>query len=210
MRTIKVLYWNVYIGNSPEETLRELSVLAKAHRPHIIGLGEATKAYKITDEIPGYRRIHLAPVRQRGNENADSAVLVRHDVVITSKRIWRMRLSWFVPGRRVRHTPRVYIVVRFKAEGRKWRVAVGHWPFGAAQEETKRKVRRWFRLSTLPSAYVGDLNAREPELTRFFRPLKNIGFGVDRAIYKRCRATAKNLGKHGSDHPAVLFRFSRS
>lgn len=205
---MKILYWNVYIGQSPANVLDDLIFFAKTYKPEIIGLGEATKAYKITDEVPGYRRIHLAPVRQRGNENADTAVLVRHDVRIIRKRYWRMTLSWVVPGRTVRHTPRVYIVVRVKDKaGKSWRVAVGHWPFGRAQEETKRKVRRWMRLSFIPTIFVGDLNAGRVEITQFFKPYKNTGFGVDRAIYKKCTATAVNLGKHGSDHPAVLFTF---
>lgn len=205
---MKVLYWNVYIGQTPGAVLEELLDLAKTHKPEIIGLGEATKAYKITDDVPGYRRIHLAPVKRRGNENADTAVLVRHDIEILTRRIWRMRLSWFVPRRTVRHSPRVYIVVRVRDKaGKKWRVAVGHWPFGKAQEETKRKVKRWFRYGTLPTVYVGDLNAREAEITRYFKPLKNVGVGVDRAIMKRCVGSVQNLGRRGSDHFALLFTF---
>ena len=204
---MKVLYWNCYFKTPPQVVLRELKEMAATHKPHIIGLGEASYMRGITDDVPGYRRIHLPRVRRVGNEDADTAVLVRNDVQLRYKRVWRMGMKWYVPRKRVLHDPRVYIVVRVKVEGKRWRIAIGHWPFGAAQEETKRKVKRWFTWSTLPSAFVGDLNAREPEITQYFKPLRNIGFGIDRAIYKKCRVTARNLGKHGSDHPAVLFNF---
>lgn len=206
---MKILYWNVYIGQRPAVVLRELKEMIAVHKPEIIGLGEATKAYQITDDVPGYRRIHLAPVRRRGNENADTAVLVRNDVKIYRKRAWRMSLSWFVPGRRVRHSPRVYIVVITKGDdGRRWRVAVGHWPFRDAQEETKRKVKRWFALAPRArSIFVGDLNARASVLRRYFKGVRVTGQGVDLALHKNCTATYKNLGKHGSDHPAILFTF---
>lgn len=207
-----IIYWNVYIRQSPEKVLHELKEIAEIWKPEIIGLGEATKAWSITDDVPGYRRIQLRPVRRRGNENADSAILVRNDIEVTARRVWRMSLSWFVPGRTVRHTPRVYLVVKFKADGLRWRVAVGHWPFGRAQEETKRRVRRWFRLAPLQrSIFVGDLNENAAGIAAAFKGtgVRQVGFGVDRALFKNCRASANKLGYRGSDHPAVRFSFTK-
>ena len=215
MSTLDVIYWNVYFLHKPASVLRELKEVTKTYKPEIIGLGEAKFMYPIADDVPGYRRIQLSPRRfnRRTDERADSAILVRKDVEVLGYRFIRMGMRWRVPRKTIVRDPRIYVLVRVRHEGRTWKVMVAHWPFGKAQEETKGRVKRWFlRHPRMPIVHVGDLNARQPEIAAYAKACraKQTGVGIDRAIYKNIRAAAyKNLGKRGSDHPMVLFRFTK-
>lgn len=210
---MNIIYWNVYFRHNPQAVLSELKKVAANHRPVIIGLGEAKYMYNITDDVPGYRRIHLKPKNTRADENGDTAVLVRKDIEIVGYRYVRMTKKFRVPGHNFTRDPRVYIIVRFKYQGRVWKVYVAHWPFGPAQEETKSKVKWWFAAHLLkPVIHVGDLNAHRPEIVTFAKACraKEVGVGIDRAIYKNIKsATVVNLGKRGSDHPMLLFKFNK-
>lgn len=215
MSTLDVIYWNVYFLHKPAAVLRELKEVTKTYKPEIIGLGEAKFMYNIADDVPGYRRLQLKPrtFRVRADESADSAILVRKDVEVLGYRFVRMGMRWRVPGRSFVRDPRIYVLVRVKYQGRTWKVMVAHWPFGPAQEETKGRVKRWFlRHLRMPVIHVGDLNAREPEIKTYARACraKQMGVNIDRAIFKNIKSgTYKNLGKRGSDHPMVLFRFTK-
>ena len=208
-----MIYWNVYILHKKEHVLKELKEMAAKYQPEIIGLGEARGIYSITDDIPGYKRFQLPPQKGAGDENADTAVLVREDVEILSKRPMRMRVPFIGPKARIRREARIYWALRVRVEGRVWRVSVGHWPFGAAKQETKRRIKRWFGRTpvTQSAVHIADVNTSPAELTKTLKRtgIRHKGIGIDRALYKFCSAVVKSLGKRGSAHPAVLFTFSK-
>lgn len=213
MSTIRMIYWNVYILHNKQDVRQELKEMAKEYQPEIIGLGEARGIYSITDDIPGYKRFQLPPQKGAGDENADTGVLVREDVEILSKRPMRMRVGFRGPKAGIKREPRIYWSLRVRVEGRVWRVSVGHWPFGPAKQETKRRIKRWFGRTpvTQSAVHIADVNTRPAELTKMLKGTRihHKGIGIDRGLYKYASATVKSLGKHGSDHPAVLFTFSK-
>lgn len=213
MSAIRTIYWNVYIKHNKEHVLKQLKDMADEYSPELLGLGEARGIYSINDDVPGYNRIQLPPQPGSADENADTAILVRKDVEVLSKRPMRMRVRFRGPKAGINREPRIYWIVRIRVEGRVWRVSVGHWPFGPAKQETKRRIKKWFGKTppTQSSVHIADVNTRPEELTRMLKGsgIRHKGIGIDRALYKNCSATVKGLGKRGSDHPAVLFTFTK-
>lgn len=213
--SLKVLAWNVYQGHDPAAVHHEVAAMAHAHRPHLIVLNEATNCFPF--KVPGYVSYQLPKNNPPGNiqpEDADTAILVRSDVVVRRHRVYPMHESWTGPDHGLPHEPRVFQALWIRTGGKTWKVAGGHWPFGAAQDEAKQWTTNWIRrtMPRRPVLFVGDLNATAHDLTPVLRNAraKSVGHRIDRAIHRNCSAVSvRTLGEHGSDHEAVLYEFNR-
>lgn len=203
---MKVLYWNVYVGHNIIHAMGELRDMIKAYRPEVVGLGEAKRIYPHLHTIPGYRPFVLAETYEG---RSDTAVLVRDDVDLKGWRWLEMTKWWTGPKHGKSQGPKRYWSGRIKHNGKIYRLSIGHWPFNTAVDETKDRIAAWFKhaVPLRKSAHIGDLNTRADELDRYVKRFrgKHVGHRVDRALYKNMKVTHRALGKHGSDHEAVLF-----
>lgn len=214
MDHLDIITWNVYQGHDPADVLATLREFATKYRPHVIALQEATNLGPI--HVPGYTTYHEPAEHTTGRvqpENADAAMLVRDDVKVTRHGLMRMTMFWNGPDHGLPHRPRVYHRALLRTgHGGPWKFGTGHWPFDAAQQETIRRIARWFRR-TLPgrkTIWVGDLNAMPLSFREIIGipGVRTAGHRIDRAIYRNCEVEATSLlGKHNSDHNAVLLRF---
>jgi hypothetical protein len=202
---MRLLYWNVYIGNKPSDVLRALRRLIRQHKPEIIGLGEATRVAPYLEKgIPGYTA-YTFPKTHEGA--ADTAVLVRDGVFLRRNRWLRMTKWWTGPKHGKRQGPKRYWSGRFKVNGKIARISIGHWPFNTAVEETENRIALWFK-SRLPSGHFGDLNMHGEEAQRYAQRVggRTKGQGPDRAVYKNgMRITHTVLPRGISDHHPVIF-----
>lgn len=212
MSRLSILYWNVYVGHNPDDVKRELMGMVKEHDPEIIGLGEAMRLRGL--HIPGYKKFVYERVGNHNLDyyNADTTVFVRDDVELESQRWMELKTWWSGPKHGLRQPPKRYFLSKVKVgkKGEIWRVSVGHWPFNTARPETLQRITNWFeKMRKRVAIHVGDLNTRADDLASFVRKFgaDQTGHGVDRTIFRHCTAHAKALGKHGSDHEAVLFTY---
>lgn len=217
---LDVLLWNVYVGQKPTAVLAELKQMTAKHEPEIIVLSEAARSFNVLDDLPHYRRVQVKPDGATGrkvDEDGDVAILVRRDVALLRQRPIRMAQPWTGPKHGLPHEPRVYHAVLIKDQGVRWRILGGHWPTPSAKNtkaitETTTRVRRWMRLTgrKYPVIAAGDLNM-------LFRAVQTRldarvgGNGVDLGAYLYCELVGKvNLGRHGSDHDAILLTFRKA
>ena len=218
MARLKVIAWNVYEGHDPATVEGEVVAMTGLHWPHIVALFEAKNLHGRL-RVPGYRVIQLRPVRNPGRmtETANVALLVRDGVRIKRRGALRMKRTWRGPVHGHLHDPRVYrfVVVKPRRLGPAWKVGGFHLPFGTApRAESFRRMRRWFRRSSdrRPVVAVGDMNGNAALMRARVGDrvgARVAGHGVDLAIFLRCRlARVRNLGRHGSDHPALLYVFA--
>lgn len=216
-RTLKVIAWNVHQNSKPEDVRRELAFMAAVHQPDVFVLTEASGQFGQLSGL-GFRVVQLHPGRwPHGRpmpEDGNVAILVRKDLDIDARRLMRMNQRWIGPKHGIPHAPRVYRWVRVRKDGRVWKVGGFHWPFGqAAKDESDRRVRNWFRWTwpKRPVIAVGDMNMGAHDMrNRVANKVGSIvsGFGIDLTAFKNCHLIdQRNLGNHGSDHPAVLYVF---
>lgn len=142
---LRVLWWNVWVGQKPETVLRTVATLVDQHQPHIVALCETYRCGKVLGQIPGYRR-------SRGffGEGRDITVLVRRDLNVLGRSAWRMVVPWV---HHVPKTPRVYRRVRLELpSGQRLRFAAVHLPTGGpagpsrlAVSESIARIQRWGR-----------------------------------------------------------------
>jgi endonuclease/exonuclease/phosphatase (EEP) superfamily protein YafD len=78
---VRVLSWNVYVGQAPEAVRRWLLVLVALTWPHVIVLQEAKR---FTGTLPGYRRYAADDLARP--DAANCVVLVRKDRRVTRER----------------------------------------------------------------------------------------------------------------------------
>lgn len=216
-KTLDVLAWNVYIGHRPEKVRGSLGGLLAAYQPEVAALMEASRLYGHLTGL-GYKVVQLKPrASQPGNqpETGNIAILVREDVQIVKRLTQRMREFWTGPKHGWPHDPRVNRSVKIRVDGTVWKVKAGHGPFGdEAKAEFQRRLARWLtRAVTRPTVLVLDANMSHSEFrTKVAGPggAKTGGVGVDLIAYKNAALlSARNLGKNGSDHPAMLYRLKR-
>lgn len=211
---MKIIYWNVYVNHDPKAVKSAIVLMINQHRPEFFALGEAKNQYDVLHHIEGYYPLQLIPGKGAGDEEGDTAFLVRKDIKLDRHWIIRMLESWRGPKAGIPHDPRVYQALKVKYNGTAWKISAGHWPFGKAKTETMNRIRKFFMSSDINTClvHVGDLNTSAVDTGKFAKSInaKTIGFGIDRAIFKNCIAQAPmNLGHHGSDHPAILYRFHK-
>lgn len=211
--TFDIITWNVYEGNKRDAVHAALNTMITDHNPHIIALQECTFQGPI--QVPGYTTLHAEldhPRHRMRGEDADTAVLVRRDLIIHSHRFHRMREPFHGPHGR-EHEGRRYWTLRVEFEDIVWKIGAGHWPFGDKPViETERFVTR-FLTRTLPKRpviFVGDLNKSRRDLQPLLKAAnaRSMGHGVDLALYRQCRVPGYTVLDHyKSDHCAVLFNF---
>lgn len=211
---IRLLAWNVYIGNPPEKVLRALEQLLIAHRPHVVVLMEASRLYGELGGL-GYRVVQLKPrARKPGNQSATGniAIMVRNDVRILRRFALYMTVFWRGPVHGWPQDPRVYRWLRIEWMSRVWKIGGAHHPFGAeARAESVRKLVNWLRSTRKgrPTALAIDANMSLHVFRRIVATPGGAlasGDGIDLIAYKNAVIVAEsNLGANGSDHPAMLY-----
>lgn len=146
---LRILYWNVYGGNSAAQVRPQLARLIDEWRPTVVQLSEAYKLRQVLATVPGYKRFQGPNVR----EGADVAMLVRSNVKVLRKGTLRMRRSWVGPLTKNRRGPRRYKRMRLQlAPGVRVRVLGVHFPPGprvnaAAVAESRQRVISWANAS---------------------------------------------------------------
>lgn len=223
-----VVAWNVFVGNDPDRIAAALTELAEEHQPDVFVLTEATRCHrqvaKAADAL-GYRVFHEQPTPgvHGGivHEEGDTAVLVRSgaDVKVLAEHVASMGRNWIGPKHGLKHEPRRYRRLRLQVRGTRWGLTGSHWPTGGpgganktAFRETMRRSRAWALAAPVRATVdVGDLNGRIPALTPWAKRFGATvtGHGVDVAVHRGCSAEATVLEAFGSDHRAMLFRFTK-
>lgn len=208
---MKVLYWNVYIGHNPDDVMTELRKLIKEFDPEVVGLGEASRIGGRSEHIRGYNAYWL---KETYRGEGGTLVLVRKDVDLRSWN-WKKFTKWWTgPKHGLPQGPKRFWNgrIRDKRLGLV-RLSIGHWPFNKALPEVEAWCVDWFKrpIGKRISVHLGDVNMQEAETDKFVRQFrgKNVGIRLDRAMFKNCNVRARDLGKRGSDHPAVLFTITK-
>lgn len=123
---VRVLWWNVYVGQEPAAVLRAVCELADRWQPHVIALGEAYRCRSVLGRVPAYRR-HQG----RRGEAVAMAVLVRHDVKILRRGWLDMLRAWIGPKHGHHHGPRSFPRLRLELPaGAVFRLLPVHFPTG--------------------------------------------------------------------------------
>lgn len=218
-----ILAWNIYIGNKPDEILPRVEELLKQHNPEVAVLMEATRVVRqlpeYVDHINGlgydvvqFKPRPLIPGNQPGQANI--AILVRTDLDLIRRGALRMSKFWIGPKHGWPQDPRVYRWVKTRKVKKIWKVGGAHTPFGtAARTESRFRLVRWLKraLPTRPTVLVLDANMSMAEFRTTIATPGGVkwvgGSGIDLIAVKNAKLlSAKNLGKNGSDHPAMLYR----
>lgn len=207
---MRILYWNVYVGHEPKDAMRELGAMINEHNPHVIGLGEASRLTERVHHVVGYEAFSI-PETYMGE--GETIALVRDDVNLRRWNWLKMTKWWTGPKHGLKQGPKRYWNGRIKHDGVLWRISIGHWPFNTARPETEDRIEAWFKraLPWRKSAHLGDLNTPPNVMDQYVKRFrgKHTGVGIDRIMFRNCTVTARDLGRHGSDHPAVLFTLKK-
>lgn len=148
---LRVLVWNVYVGQDPERVDRELAGMIREHCPDVMALAEAYRCRGVLGELAeglGYWREQPA-----SGEGSGCALLVRKAPgrKLLGRGSLRMSEPWIGPVHGRRKAPREYPRLRFRlASGRRVRALAIHFPTGGpdggngkAVRESIARVRRW-------------------------------------------------------------------
>lgn len=212
---LRVIAWNVYVGHAPGHVVAVLVNLVRDHRPDVIVLQEARRLHGRV-HLAGYRIHQQQPrARRKGHQPGagNIAILVRDGVKVSRLQIMWMRLAWRGPKRGLPQDPRAYLWLRVTKQRLTWKVGGFHFPFGAARAESIKAVKDWFRKTFRgrPTVAVGDWNMSGADTSKAIaRPVgaRTLGSRIDHAIYRNCEPVKlRSLGKHGSDHPVMLYIF---
>lgn len=211
---INVLSWNVYVGNKTDVGATVAAWL-KDPRPEVVVLQEATGRWKALSRVArdnGYR--HYQGVT---GQAAGTAVLIRSDVIVLKRRELAMRRWWTGPIHGWRQKPRRYPAFRLRIGTRIVRLMNLHYPTGGpdapAVRESLLRTRKWLRrgFSSIPAIGVGDVNMGGRSLRTWLTGPVGRGSVVvdghraDNLAARGAHGTSRTLGKHGSDHEAVLY-----
>lgn len=166
-----------------------------------------------------YGYLLCQPTRSKfGPEGPDVAMLVKHDVIVTSRDIEKMTESWFGPFNypRSRKEPRVIQTLGLRKAGVDYDITGVHFPSGgpsggattrgknaAAWHECANHV--WGGLNqSKRGAAAGDFNANGSDVRRCVKPHGGrvvMTSNVDGAVAVGCQVIAKRLrspfGMHG-------------
>lgn len=138
---VRLLWWNVYVGQPPERVAQALTEFLALSSPHVVALAEA---YRCRPELAklarraGYR---LVQSRRRG-EPCNLAVLVRDDLRILRRGRAKMRTAWIGPVHGLRKSPREFprLVLRTPG-GVRFRLLAVHLPTGGTEGRNAEAVR---------------------------------------------------------------------
>lgn len=209
-RSVRILTWNVRVGNPRTRVENALRAMAEKYEPHLIVTQEC---YHVRPRIPGYTRFQLprkpdAAKDTLVSEDADTIVFIRNDVEFRRHCYVRMHTTWRGPKAGKRHAPRVFQTFEIKVDGRWIKASAGHWVFPSPGEldavaEHVAWWRRWSR-GFRRAFHVGDTN--QGQAAMHSRGLASAGDGPDRAILHRIphRRVEVLENEHGSDHHPVV------
>lgn len=139
---IRVLWWNVWVGQKPADVRAHLEQLLEAHQPDLVGLAEAYRCRDVLRQIEGYRLHHGRNVGER----ADVAVLVAHELQVLHHGRLHLARTWIGPKHGRRKSPRVSRRVQVRLPGgARIRVLFGHAPTGGYDGRNAAAVREWVR-----------------------------------------------------------------
>lgn len=144
-RDVRVLLWNVWIGQHPGSVRRSVRRLTRKHRPDVVVLNEAYRCGHVLHGIKGYDVVQGANV----GEGADVAVLVADRHKVRRSRALRMREAWTVVSKQRVKSGREYRAVRVELDcGLVVPVLGIHLPTdnainATAVDESKRRVVQW-------------------------------------------------------------------
>lgn len=214
----RVLTWNVFEKHKPSDVDAALTQWVIRYMPDVIVLQEAKNLYgKLS--IPGYRILQAKPkARKRGraSESANIAILVRGDLKVSKWLPLIMAKVWRGPKAGILHDPRTYRWIIVTKGAKAWKVGGFHFPYPReAQGESAKAVRNWFKRTVRGRATiaVGDWNLPATKTrAQIAKPIgaSVAGTSIDHAIYRNCRSGGCIvIGKHGSDHSAKMFLFSK-
>jgi exonuclease III len=211
---MRVLSWNVRVSNETDVEAT-IDTWLKDLRPEAVFLQEATGRWRALSRAAranGYR--HFQGVE---GQAAGVAELIRNDVPIYRSRSLAMRRWWVGPIHLWRQKPRRYRAYKVGIGTRVVRLMNVHFPTGGpddpAVRESLRRIRRWMRRgrSSVPAIAVGDTNMGERALRTWLTgPVGRgavvvAGHRADNLVARGAHGTSETLGKHGSDHEAVLY-----
>lgn len=202
---ISTLQWNVQNTHDPASVRRELKGMIGNHHPTVIALFEAYRLVGKLDGL-GYQVVHYRP---RGNkERSDTALMVRNGVRYAGASALVMRLGWRGPKVGAHHPPRWYRWLKIKVDGTVFKIGGFHLPFGKGPKtESVNAINGWFKstIKGRPTIALGDMNIVAKVFRRRITTAKVVGSGIDLAAYKNCVCVrSQELGRHGSDHQAIL------
>lgn len=214
-----VLAWNVYVGRNPSEVRFRLRSLLQDHQPEVVALLEATRLYENLQDL-GYQVVQLK-ARRRGRRRkrlqpgeANVAFLIRNDVLLKHSAILRMRTPWRGPKMGLPQAPRVYRWIRIDFNDKVWKIGAAHTPFGKpARKESRNRLVQWFRRTVpgRPTVLLIDSNMSKVEFDKTIADPSGAEFAgkrIDLAAWRHADLVSmEDLGKHGSDHPAMLYGF---
>ncbi len=208
---MKVLYWNVYVGHNPAHVMDELRAMVKEFNPEVVGLGEASRIEGRSEHVPGYTAYWL---KETYTGEGGTIALVRDDVDLRHWNWIKFTKWWVGPKHGKAQGPKRFWNGRIKDKRLGLvRLSIGHWPFNKALPEVEAWCVEWFKkpLVKRVSVHLGDVNMPADETEQFVKQFRgdHVGVRIDRAMFKNCEVRARDLGKHGSDHPAVLFTITK-
>lgn len=219
---LTVISWNVFVRHNVGDVHMQLSEMIHEHNPDVIILYEAKHLYGHLNGL-GYHVSQLsdknpAANHRKGNVTASSnvAILTRHG--LRRKGVFAIYMSqfWKGPHLGAPQDPRVYRWTKVVKDGEVWKIGGFHIPFGLqARSETISSIRRWFKLTRKgrPTIALGDFNLKRSIVKATIAGPVNaqvLGEGIDDAVYKDCNCLFfRSLGHHGSDHPAMLYKFAK-
>lgn len=133
----RTIWWNVYVGNNPDNVGDQVRNLAASFKPDVIGLCEAYRCRGELRKVKGYVLYQGLNV----GEGADIAVLVRKDRVVLHDRVLKMLATWIGPVHNVVKRPREYRVVRLRIAKVPIRYVAAHLPTGGYDGRNSKSVK---------------------------------------------------------------------
>lgn len=218
LSTLRLISWNVYVGNSPRTIRAALIVLATLFRPHVIALQEARR---FDGTIPGYKRY---AADQTKRPDADQQV-----ILVRGRRRRNLKhRTYNVPGDGWHYEgnpkpPRTFNGVGLTVGGLWWNVLDVHrcvgGPNGNSPDEwwaEDELIANWFATAADgPAVAVGDWNDQfkslaDGSVADLARRVDADGLlpgdGIDYALVKGCGGKVRKLARmFGSDHAPVLY-----
>lgn len=206
----RVIAWNARVGRKPRRVARSVKRMARWHKVDVFVLLEAsTYADALREKMPDW---HIF------GQSTDALVLIRRGSEFTMDVI-QHDVAWRGPKLHIDHTGRRWPIIDFGT----WQLACLHrvpgGPMGGTTLDGFNKrawgqeavlLRTTARAATVPTLFVGDQNATVMQMMAWVREaggrVVRTGLKVDWAwLVGKAQVTAKALGRHGSDHHAVLY-----
>lgn len=166
-----------------------LKRVLRDEKPTAVVLSEASRCRKFLGTIKGYKRKQFTKVH--GSEAPGIALLFAEGVKTKNRRALKMSVPWIGPLAGIKHDPRVYPSIQFRADTIWTRLLGVHLPTSnnpSAKAESIRRINRWFQApeNDVPSLAPGDYNTEADDLDKVLMAAVAKGTFVDHAGYLGC------------------------